>query len=48
MAKLTFLQMTNRVLRRLSRADVTDVTALTGQAQIAADAINEAQKALFA
>ena len=48
MAKLTFLQLTNRVLRRLTRADVSDVTSLSGQAQIAADAINEAQNALFA
>jgi len=47
MAKLTYLELTNRVLRRLTRADITDVTAATGQALIVTDAINEAQKALF-
>lgn len=47
MAKLTYLQLVNRCLRRLSQSDATDVTSLSGQSQIVADAINEAQTELW-
>ena len=47
MAKLTYLELTNRVLRRITQADITDVSAATGQALIITDLINEAQMELF-
>jgi hypothetical protein len=47
MAKLTYLQLTNRVLKRLTQPVITDVTAATGQALIITELINEAQNFLF-
>lgn len=47
MAKLTFLQLVNRGTSRLTQATATDVTTLSGQVQVFADAINEAQNELF-
>ncbi len=47
MAKLTYLQLTNRVLKRISQPEITDVTTATGQALIITELINEAQNELF-
>ena len=48
MSKLNFLQLTNRVLKRISQAEISDVTAATGQAKIITELINEAQNELWA
>lgn len=47
MAKLTYLQLTNRVLGRITQSTISDVTAATGQALIITQLINEAQNELF-
>jgi hypothetical protein len=47
MGVLTYLQMTNRVLKRISQSVITDVTAATGQALIITELINEAQTELW-
>lgn len=47
MAKLTFLQMVNRVLIRVPNAVITDVTAATGNAEQVTQYLNEAQDYLF-
>lgn len=47
MAKLTYLQLTNRVLGRITQSTISDVTAATGQALIVTQLINEAQNELF-
>ena len=47
MAKLTYLQMTNRIMRRINLADISDVTTATGQALIITNLINEAQNELY-
>lgn len=48
MAKLSYLQLTNHVLKRISQAEIADVTAATGQAKIITELINEAQNELWA
>jgi hypothetical protein len=50
MAKISYLTMTNRILRRISQDDVIDVTSVTagGLASIILDLINEGQGAIFA
>ena len=47
MAKLTYLELTNRILRRITQADITDVTTATGQALLITNFLNEAQNVLF-
>jgi len=48
MGTLSYLTMTNRILRRISQPDITDVTAATGQGLIITDLLNEAQDSLAA
>ena len=47
MAKLTYLQLVNRVLKRITQAEISDVTAATGHALIISEMINEAQNELW-
>lgn len=47
MAKLTYLQLTNRVLARINLPVITDVTAATGQSLVITQLLNEAQNELF-
>ena len=47
MAKLTYLELVNRILRRITQTDITDVTDASGQALIIADYLNEAQNYLY-
>ncbi len=48
MAKTSFLDLTNRILRRINQSTIADVTAATGHALIITNLINEAQIQLFA
>jgi hypothetical protein len=43
MAKLTYLVLTNRVLKRVNRNEITDVSTVTGTDKIVTEFINEAQ-----
>ena len=47
MAKTSYLNLTNRILRRISQTAISDVTAATGHALIITNLINEAQNELF-
>jgi hypothetical protein len=48
MAKLTYLQLVNRVLKRITQAEITvGVSSATGQAKIISEFINEAQTELW-
>ncbi len=47
MAKTSYLNLVNRILRRINQATISVVTAATGQALIIANLINEAQLQLF-
>lgn len=47
MAKLTYLQLINRVLKRDGKSQISDVTLATGQAAIISELINEVQNVLF-
>ena len=49
MAKNTFLELTNRVLRRINQSEITDVSTVSGgsHAHIITNMINEAQNELF-
>jgi hypothetical protein len=47
MAKLSYLELTNRVLKRITQNEITDVTTASGQAEIITELINEAQNFLF-
>ena len=47
MAKLSYLELTNRVLRRITQSEITDVSTATGHAKIIGNLINEAQITLF-
>ena len=49
MAKKTFLELTNRVLRRINQSEITDVSTVSGgsHAHIITNMINEAQNELF-
>lgn len=47
MAKLTYLELTNRVLRRINITEITDVTTALGQALIVTNLINEVQTELY-
>jgi hypothetical protein len=44
---LSFLQLTNRVLKRITQSEITDVATATGHALIITELINEAQNALY-
>lgn len=48
MAKQNFLELTNRVLRRITQNEITDVTSVTGHSEIVTNLINEGQNAIFA
>ena len=43
MAKTSYLNLTNKILRRITQSTISDVTAATGHALIATNLINEAQ-----
>lgn len=47
MAKTNYLELTNRILRRINQTDISDVTAATGHALIITNLLNEAQNELF-
>lgn len=47
MAKLTYLQLTNRVLKRINESTISEVTTATGKALIVTELINEAQNELW-
>ncbi len=47
MGKLTYLQLTNRVLKRITQPEVSTVTGITGQGKIISELINEAQTELW-
>lgn len=47
MAKLTYLQLTNRILKRITQPEVATVTGITGQGKIISELINEAQTELW-
>jgi hypothetical protein len=47
MAKLTYLQLTNRILKRITLAEISDVTAATGTQEIVTELINEAQNEIW-
>ena len=49
MSKQTFLELTNRVLRRINQAEITDTATVSGgsHAHIITNFINEAQNELF-
>lgn len=47
MAKTSYLELTNRILRRINQTEITDVTAATGHALIITNLYNEAQNRLF-
>ncbi len=47
MAKLTYLQLVNRVLKRITQSEVATVTGITGHGKIIAELINEAQTELW-
>ena len=48
MAKRTYLQLTNTVLKRIGQASIADVSLATGNALIITEMINEAQNFLWA
>lgn len=48
MAKTSYLNIVNKVLRKINQNTITDVTTVTGQAKIIADNVNEAQNVLYA
>jgi hypothetical protein len=48
MAKRSYLEMTNLILRRINEDDVTTTTSMTGKASIVGDLINDGQNMLFA
>ncbi len=47
MAKQTYLELTNRVLRRLNKADLTTISVATGLGLIVSNMINEVQNELY-
>jgi len=46
MGTLTYLQMVDRLARRITQTAVTDVTTVTGQALMISEMVNEAQSSL--
>jgi hypothetical protein len=47
MAKTSYLDMTNKILRRIYETTITDVTAVSGKGLMITNLLNEAQEALF-
>ena len=47
MAKTSYLNLTNKILRRINQSEISDVTAATGHAEIITNLINEAQNVLY-
>lgn len=47
MAKTNYLELTNRILRRINQTDIANVAAATGHALIITNLLNEAQNELF-
>jgi hypothetical protein len=47
MAKLTYLQLVNRVIKRITQPEVTTLVGITGQGKIISELINEAQSELW-
>ena len=47
MAKNTFLQLTNQVLRYINQAEVASVTGATGHAAIVKDKLNESLNNIY-
>jgi hypothetical protein len=47
MAKLTYLQLINRVLKRITQPEISTVTGVSGHAKIVGELINEAQNELW-
>jgi hypothetical protein len=47
MAKLSYLELTNRVLKRISQSVITDVASAEGKSLIVTELINEAQNELW-
>ena len=47
MAQLTYLQLTNRVLQRITQPEVSTVIGITGQGKLIAEFINQAQNELW-
>lgn len=47
MAKTSYLNLTNKILRRITQTAITDVSTATGHALIVTNLINEAQNELF-
>ncbi len=47
MAKTSYLNITNRTLRRINENVITDVTTTTGKSKIITDLVNEAQSVLY-
>jgi hypothetical protein len=45
--KLTYLDLVNRVLKRISQLELTSLSGITGQAKIISELINEAQNELW-
>lgn len=47
MAKLSYLELTNRILRRITQQEITDVTLASGHGKRVTNFINEAQNVIF-
>lgn len=47
MAKTSYLNLTNKILRRITQNEISDVSTANGHAEIIANFINEAQNELF-
>ena len=47
MAQLTYLQLTNRVLQRITQPEVSTVIGITGQGKLIIEFINQAQNELW-
>ncbi len=47
MAKQTYLEIVNRVLRRLNKADLATISDASGLSQVCADAVNEVQNEIY-
>lgn len=47
MAKASYLELVNRILRRISQTEITDISTANGHAEIIGNLYNEAQNELF-
>ena len=48
MAKRSYMEMTNLILRRINEDDISTTVSMTGKASIIGDIINDGQNMLFA